>query len=792
MPDPALTVARPAAAAPSAWPRQLASARPDVVLFAGATAVIALHALVDSFLAPEAGTDAGNHVLRGTATLVAIAAAALIHPRLPAGCRALLALVFGVLALEGAALAIADARAVGARGEDWTGFLLLPVGVVLVGAAAVLLWRSRKPGRFRYLRRAGIAVLAVVGAYWLVTPVAVAILATHRPRAAVESVDLGRPYEQVTVKTSDGLGLAGWYVPSRNGAAVISYPTRTGRLPQARMLARHGYGVLLLDARGYDGSAGDPNLFGWEGAKDVDAAVAWLQKRPDVGDGRIGGIGFSVGGEAMLQAAASNTGIRAVVSEGAGARSVREDLIRGPRGWLAIPEAAVQTAAIAVLSQTAPPPSLKDLVPRIAPRPVFLIYAGRGGGGEELNPDYYAAAVQPKSLWKIDEAAHVGGYAARPQEYERRVVGFFDRALVGHTTGARPELQRLLDDLVTGSSPLAPGVSASVSGPSGTWQGAAGVADRSSGARMEADARVRLESVSKIYTAALILRLVQEGRLRVDDTVSRWLPGLLPYGDRITVRQLLTMQSGLIDNNDFANASETARDTYLARVRDERLRARLLALAALIEKNPAAEISPLWWVRWAAWQPLLFTPGTSSHYSNIGYDVLGLIAASAGGDPLPALFRSRIFQPLGLRATSYDPQGPITGPHARGYGIDPEGRVTDTTDWHFGVGAEGGIVSNAGDTARFLTALMRGELLDSRLLNAMKGDGLWLGGTFSGCGGRAFGWSGGGMGYKTEAWVSGDGSRVAVLLLNARRLSDAQPAADHAAHSALTRLYCAA
>ncbi len=66
------------------------------------------------------------------------------------------------------------------------------------------------------------------------------------------------------------------------------------------MLVRHGYGVLLVDARGYDGSDGDPNLFGWSGAKDIDAAVAWLQRRPDVKGGRIGGIGFSVGGEVLL------------------------------------------------------------------------------------------------------------------------------------------------------------------------------------------------------------------------------------------------------------------------------------------------------------------------------------------------------------------------------------------------------------------------------------------------------------------------------------------------------------
>jgi uncharacterized protein len=416
------------------WPRLPVAigraARLDVLLFSGAAAVVALHALVDAFVAPEPGTGPRDHLMRGLASLVLLALAALAYPRLSAGGRAALAAVLGVLSLEGAGLAIADARAVGARGEDWTGFLLGPVGLVLLTLAAVLIWRSRKPGRFHYLRRGAIALMTVVVAYMLVAPVAMGILATHRPRAAVEPADLGRASEQVTLRTSDGLSLAAWYVRSRNGAAVISYPTRQGKLAQARMLVRHGYGVLLVDARGYDGSEGDPNLFGWSDAKDIDAAVSWLQGRPEVEGGRIGGIGFSVGGEMLLQAAASNTGLRAVVSEGAGTRSVREDLLRGPQGWLALPEAVLQTAAVAVMSGTAPPPSLTDLVPRIAPRSTLLIYAGRGAGGEELQPHYYEALRQPKTMWMIPEAGHTGGLSARPNEYERRVVGFFERTLV--------------------------------------------------------------------------------------------------------------------------------------------------------------------------------------------------------------------------------------------------------------------------------------------------------------------------------------------------------------------------
>ena len=403
----------------------------DVAVFAVAGAVVFLHATLDSFVLPEPGTDAGDHVLRGLVSLGLVVLAVLAYPRLRDGGRAALAGVLGTLAIVGASLAVSDARAGGVRGEDWTGFLLVVVGPALIVLAVLLLWRSRKPGRLRVLRRVGLALATVLGAYWLVVPVAMALVATHRPRADVRPVSLGRPYARVVVRTADGLALAGWYVRSRNGAAVVSYPTRQGKLPQARMLIRHGYGVLLLDARGYDGSQGDPNLFGWDGAKDIDAAVEWLRRQPDVDPERIGGIGFSVGGEMMLQAAAAdNPRLRAVVSEGAGSRSFREDLLNGPRGWFALPESVVQSYAVAVLSGTPPPPSLTQLIPRIAPRHVLLIRAGRGVESEKFNVDYYRAAGRGSAeLWTIHEAAHVGGMDARPGEYERRVVGFLDRAL---------------------------------------------------------------------------------------------------------------------------------------------------------------------------------------------------------------------------------------------------------------------------------------------------------------------------------------------------------------------------
>ena len=380
----------------------------------------------------------------------------------------------------------------------------------------------------------------------------------------------------------------------------------------------------------------------------------------------------------------------------------------------------------------------------------------------------------------VDRLAFSGGtHASRPV--------FSSESQVPH-----PALKRTLVGLVAGPSKIAPGAVAYVSGPHGSWLGAAGIAETSTGAPMPVDARMRLESVSKIYTATLILQLAQEGKLRVGDTVARWLPGLLPYGNQITIRELLTMQSGLIDNNDLRSASPREQRINLGRVKDAELRAKLVAIAARVNKDPATEFSPIWWIRFAAWQPLLFTPGGGGfHYSNIGYDILGLIAARAGGKPLPALYRERIFEPLGLRATAYDPQGPITGPHAHGYGIEPNGEEIDTTDWHPGIGAEGGIVSNAKETATFLTALMRGKLIGRMQLTAMEDSDLWLGGMGT-CVGTAYGWSGGGNGFKTEVWVNDDGSRVAVLLLNARHYDTAQPEADQAAAAARSSLYCGA
>ena len=113
----------------------------------------------------------------------------------------------------------------------------------------------------------------------------------------------------------------------------------------------------------------------------------------------------------------------------------------------------------------------------------------------------------------------------------------------------------MLDALVTGPQRIAPGVTAYVSGPRGTWMGAAGVANVKTGEPMRPNTRLRLASVSKTWTATLILRLAQEHKLSLEDTVERWLPRLLSYGQRITIRSCSITQAG----SSTATTSSTPR-----------------------------------------------------------------------------------------------------------------------------------------------------------------------------------------------------------------------------------------
>jgi fermentation-respiration switch protein FrsA (DUF1100 family) len=326
---------------------------------------------------------------------------------------------------------------VGPSGDDWTGLLAIPAGLILLVLGTGTLWRSRRRNDrlwWRYGRRLFVSAGTVFAAFAVLFPLSLAYVVTHAAGAKVPPADLGAPYEDVEFATSDGLRLKGWYIRSQNGAAVISFPGRAASQKRAKMLARHGYGVLLFDRRGEGESEGDPNLFGWQGERDIHAAIAFLQRRPDVDPERIGGIGLSVGGEMMIEAAAESTALKAIVSEGASSRSVRDELANPATPWREVLGIGVATAATALFGNNLPPARLKSLVPKIAPRSVLFVYGERGQPAEQpANEAFYAAARGPKAIWEVPGSKHMGGIDARPAEYERRVVGFFDRALLGQT-----------------------------------------------------------------------------------------------------------------------------------------------------------------------------------------------------------------------------------------------------------------------------------------------------------------------------------------------------------------------
>ena len=417
--------------------RLAAAALSEVGLARLALGVIALHVVDDNFLQPNPGTAAADHLASGIVPLVLLLLAGAFYPRLRHGARATVALLAGFVGVLGGTEAVYYTREVGPSGDDYTGLVSIVGGLLLLGIGTVTLWRSRRqtnPRWRRHLRRTLLAAGTVALAYFVLFLVAFAYVITHVARAYVPTADLGAPYEEVSFTTSDGLRLEGWYIRSRNGAAVISFPGRAGSQSRAKILADHGYGVLLFDRRGEGESEGDPNLLGWQGERDIHAAVRFLQRQPDVDPERIGGIGLSVGGEMMIEAAAESKALKAIVSEGASERSVRDQVANPGTKLDQVVGYGLFTAAAALWTSDLPPEDLRGLSRRITV-PAFFVFGEHGQPAERpANEGFYAAVRGPREIWEVPGSGHMKGIEAQPAEYERRVVGFFDRTLLSATT----------------------------------------------------------------------------------------------------------------------------------------------------------------------------------------------------------------------------------------------------------------------------------------------------------------------------------------------------------------------
>jgi D-alanyl-D-alanine carboxypeptidase len=261
-------------------------------------------------------------------------------------------------------------------------------------------------------------------------------------------------------------------------------------------------------------------------------------------------------------------------------------------------------------------------------------------------------------------------------------------------------------------------------------------------------------SVTKTVIAAITLQLVGEGRLRLNDTVEQWLPGMVPNGAAITIRMLLRHTSGIFDYAADAD------------------------WAASVFAHPHRDWSPQELVAVATAHPPTFPPGQGLSYSNTGYILIGLMLKKATGRSVQDLVSQRVVHPLGLRRTFFATSAGFSGPYAHGY-FPPSltgGGYVDTSSWSPSIGwAAGGLVSTAPELARIYQALLSGRLLSPRLLDLMTrtatspaypgiriGLGIWA--VETPCG-TVWGHEGGIPGYKSFALNNYVGTRSAVVLV---------------------------
>ncbi|MFJ8431397.1 serine hydrolase domain-containing protein [Kitasatospora sp. NPDC094019] len=229
------------------------------------------------------------------------------------------------------------------------------------------------------------------------------------------------------------------------------------------------------------------------------------------------------------------------------------------------------------------------------------------------------------------------------------------------------------------------------------WRGAAGVSDLATGQPARPDGRFRIGSVTKVFVSTVVLQLVGEGRLRLDDPVERHLPGVVPNGSAITVRQLLNHTSGLFNYTEdtrFLVTNEAELEDYAHgtwRYRDYRPE----QLAAVSAEHPP-----------------YFAPGQGWHYSNTNYVLAGMIVRKVTGRAWQQEVERRIVRPLHLDDTVFPGSGTgFGGPHARAYLDLPAGPADITRLNPSVVDAAGNGISTTTDLDRFHAALFGGRLL---------------------------------------------------------------------------------
>lgn len=417
--------------------RDSVRAMPRATKFRGtAIAVVALAASV------LVGAD-GSPLWRVARVLVVLGVvAAAIHLLVTERRGAAVALVLVGLAgvVMGIGIGARHAQVVGLAWPSVAGLAALAAGIVLVVAGL----RSATSGMTRW-RRVGTVVGSVVVlllALWVLVP---GVITTNVPPTELGSAspsDHGVTALDVEYLAADGTVMSAWYVPSTSGAAVVlrhgAGSTRTSVVAQAVVLADHGYGVLLTDARGHGRSGGRAMDFGWNGDTDITAAVDFLVTQPDVDPARIGVVGMSMGGEEAIGAAAADARIVAVVAEGATGRTNADKAwLDDAYGWRGRLQQGIEWAQFAFtdLLTDAPRPDSLASSAAAATQCSFLLIAG---GEVHDEPDAAAfirdAAPDRVNVWTVAGSAHTGGLDTAPAEWESHVIDFLDEHLLTPAT----------------------------------------------------------------------------------------------------------------------------------------------------------------------------------------------------------------------------------------------------------------------------------------------------------------------------------------------------------------------
>lgn len=349
------------------------------------------------------------------------------------------AFVAGVLVLAvGLGLGPRHAAKEGVTPTSVLGFALVAAGLLVVAwAVRHLLAHQRR--RWWLVTIPVLLVTAYVGTWTL----GQAVAASFPPRPELGSrtpADLDLAYQPVAFPADDGVRLSGWYLPARNGAAVVllhgAGSARTAVLDHAGVLNRAGYGVLLFDARGHGRSAGHGMDFGWYGESDVVGAIDFLASRSDVSAARVGLVGMSMGGEEAIGTAGVDDRVAAVVAEGATNR-VGDDkayLDRyGVRGRLQQGIDRVTYALTGLLTDAPRPQALRDSVADAASRELptsFLLITGGDLPDERHAADLMrTGAPAAVEVWTVPGAGHTAGLRTAPSLWEDRVIGLLDRTL---------------------------------------------------------------------------------------------------------------------------------------------------------------------------------------------------------------------------------------------------------------------------------------------------------------------------------------------------------------------------